>query len=109
MIGLPGYFSQWIRSRERARQVVQSFQGRCAVGVVEGIVKAVALDDLIDGHGGLVVRLGPHGDDRVVLDVGPDFPIFRRRQPNTLIAALVKEVPGSVLEPGRRACRRARG
>ena len=30
-IGLPGYFSQWTRSRERAMLVVQSFQGRWAV------------------------------------------------------------------------------
>ena len=31
MIGLPGYFSQWTRSRERATLVVQSFQGRWAL------------------------------------------------------------------------------
>jgi hypothetical protein len=28
MMGLPGYFSQWTRSRDRATQVVQSFHGR---------------------------------------------------------------------------------
>ena len=31
MMGLPGYFSQWTRSRERAMLVVQSFQGLVAL------------------------------------------------------------------------------
>ena len=76
------------------------FPRALAVGVVEGVIKAPALDDLIDGHRLLVVRLGSHRDDRVILDVGPDLAVFRCRQPNTLVAPLVVEVPGSILEPG---------
>src|SRR5579875_3886310 len=76
------------------------FPGALGIGVVECVIEPVALDDLIDGHGRLVVRLGAPGDDRIILDVGPDLEVFRRRQPNSQIAPLVEEVPGTILIPG---------
>src|SRR5262249_35740515 len=55
--------------------------GAPGVRMVERVVVAAALDDLVKSHGGLVIWLWPQGDDRIVADIRPDFQILGCGEP----------------------------
>ncbi|MBA7600055.1 hypothetical protein ES703_07102 [subsurface metagenome] len=87
------------RNRHVCRPVTPGPVGSC---MVVGVIPAFVFDYLIQGHSVSVVEFWPHGNDRLVLDVGPDLSVGGAGQPDALILALVEEVPCLLFNPGGR-------